>query len=33
MQSKVQKKSGIVTTSELKYERKLRPAETRMAWI
>ena len=27
MQSKVQKKSGIVTTSELKYERKLRPAE------
>lgn len=33
MQSKVQKKSGIVTTSELKYERKLRPAERRMAWI
>ncbi|MFR7934917.1 MAG: sugar ABC transporter permease [Clostridium perfringens] len=33
MQSKVQKKSGIVTTSELKYERKLRPAEKRMAWI
>ncbi|WP_415292939.1 sugar ABC transporter permease [Clostridium perfringens] len=33
MQSKVQKKSGIVTTSELKYERKLRPAERRMEWI
>lgn len=33
MQSKVQKKSGIVTTSELKYERKLRPAERRMAWM
>ena len=33
MQSKVQKKSGIITTSELKYERKLRPAERRMAWI
>ena len=33
MQSKVQKKSGIVTTSELKYERKLRPAERRMAWV
>ncbi|HAT4314767.1 TPA: sugar ABC transporter permease [Clostridium perfringens] len=33
MQSKIQKKSGIVTTSELKYERKLRPAERRMAWI
>ncbi|MDU5039474.1 MAG: ABC transporter permease subunit [Clostridium perfringens] len=33
MQSKVQKKSVIVTTSELKYERKLRPAERRMAWI
>ena len=33
MQSKVQKKSGIVTTSEIKYERKLRPAERRMAWI
>ncbi len=33
MQSKVQKKSGIVTTSELKYEKKLRPAERRMAWI
>ncbi|EOU2058198.1 sugar ABC transporter permease [Clostridium perfringens] len=33
MQSKVQKKSGIVTTSELKYERKLRPAERRIAWI
>ncbi|EJT6154521.1 sugar ABC transporter permease [Clostridium perfringens] len=33
MQSKVQKKSGIVTTSELKYERKLRPAERIMAWI
>lgn len=33
MQSKVQKKNGIVTTSELKYERKLRPAERRMAWI
>ncbi|PWX12294.1 sugar ABC transporter permease [Clostridium perfringens] len=33
MQSKVQKKSGIVTTSELKYERKLRPAERRMALI
>lgn len=33
MQSKVQKKSGIVTTSELKYERKIRPAERRMAWI
>ncbi|HFE9686482.1 sugar ABC transporter permease [Clostridium perfringens] len=33
MQSKVQKKSGIVTTSELKYERKLRPAERRMVWI
>ncbi len=33
MQSKAQKKSGIVTTSELKYERKLRPAERRMAWI
>ncbi|BAB82047.1 sugar ABC transporter permease [Clostridium perfringens] len=33
MQSKVQKKSGIVTTLELKYERKLRPAERRMAWI
>ena len=33
MQSKVQKKSEIVTTSELKYERKLRPAERRMAWI
>ncbi|ELC8381278.1 ABC transporter permease subunit [Clostridium perfringens] len=33
MQSKVQKKSGIVTTSELKYERKLRPDERRMAWI
>ncbi|EOU1655184.1 ABC transporter permease subunit [Clostridium perfringens] len=33
MQSKVQKKIGIVTTSELKYERKLRPAERRMAWI
>lgn len=33
MQSKVQKKSGIVTTSELKYKRKLRPAERRMAWI
>ncbi len=33
MQSKVQKKSRIVTTSELKYERKLRPAERRMAWI
>lgn len=33
MQSKVQKKSGIVTSSELKYERKLRPAERRMAWI
>lgn len=33
MQSKVQKKSGIVTTSELKYEIKLRPAERRMAWI
>ena len=33
MQSKVQKMSGIVTTSELKYERKLRPAERRMAWI
>ena len=33
MQSKVQKKSGIVTTSELKYERKRRPAERRMAWI
>ena len=33
MQSKVQKKSGIVTISELKYERKLRPAERRIAWI
>lgn len=33
MQSKVQKKSNIVTTSEFKYERKLRPAEKRMAWI
>lgn len=33
MQSKVQKKSNIVTTSEIKYERKLRPAEKRMAWI
>lgn len=33
MQSRVQKRSEIITTSEFKYEKKLRPAERRMAWI
>lgn len=33
MQSRVQKRSKIITTSEFKYEKKLRPAEIRMAWI
>ncbi|EGT3615549.1 sugar ABC transporter permease [Clostridium perfringens] len=33
MQSKVQKKSGINTTSGMKYKKKLRPAEKRMVWI
>lgn len=33
MQSKVQKPSGVVTTSQFKYEKKMRPAEKRTLWI
>lgn len=33
MQSRIQKRSKVITTSEFKYEKKLRPAEIRMAWI
>lgn len=33
MQGKTQKTSGVVTTSEFKYEKKMRPAEKRTLWI
>lgn len=33
MQSKLQKPSGVVTTSQFKYEKKMRPAEKRTLWI
>ncbi|MDZ5255007.1 sugar ABC transporter permease [Clostridium sp. LIBA-8841] len=33
MQSRVQKKSGINTSSDIKYKKKLRPSEVRSVWI